>query len=218
MGFTASAGWTFQGGEAIATPGSPTTTVTLTTALPLVSSHIAVLSRWRVDWSATAPVERCAGRRDRSPSGWRHDCDVRKLADRRHGPPRGWNTGNGTAQDIVDMLFDPASLYRAALKIEAAQTQCAVIGEHDTGAEQQMTTRREPDRGQHRCEGRDDPLRLPARRPAAQTSGPEGRFQLGQRSGLQLGGIAGPAVTLSTFVVEDDESGRRTPFELALTR
>jgi hypothetical protein len=38
------------------------------------------------------------------------------------------------------MLFDPASLYRAALKIDAAQAQCAVIGDHDTGAAQQMTT------------------------------------------------------------------------------
>jgi hypothetical protein len=136
--FKATTGWMFQGGEAKVTAG-PTTTETLSAPMPLVSSHIAILARYRVDRVDTTATENAAAVLgiDRRPAGLTTiSCGGSRIG----GMDRlVLDTGVGNANDIVDNLFDPASLYRVALKIDGAQAQCALIGDTDTGASQQMT-------------------------------------------------------------------------------
>jgi hypothetical protein len=135
----ASSGWTFQGGEAVATPGSPTVTESLSVALPLVSSRVAVLTRYRVDRVDTTATENSAQviAIDRRPAG----VTIVSCAGSRVGGMDRLvlDTGVMFASDTVDALFDPAALYRAALKIEGLQAQCALIGDRDTGAAQAST-------------------------------------------------------------------------------
>ena len=140
MGWKSTMAWTFQGGEAIATPGSPTAVETMSAPLPLVSSHIAVLARWRVDRVDAAATENAVRvtALDIRPAG------VTTIAcgsSRVGGMDRLLlDTGTAFSQDTVDGLFDPASLYRGALKIDGAQAQCALIADRDTGAAQAMTS------------------------------------------------------------------------------
>ena len=139
-GWKATSAWTFQGGEAIATPGSPTAVESLSAALPLVSSHMAVLARYRVDRVDTTATESYAQvvAIDRRPAGL---TTITCGGTRVGGMDRlVLDTGAASGSDVVDALFDPAGLYRAALKIDGAQAQCAVIGDRDSGAAQAMTT------------------------------------------------------------------------------
>ena len=138
-GWKATAGWTFQGGEAIATPGTPTAVESLSAPLSLVSSHMAVLARYRVDRVDPAATENSAQviAIDRRPAG----ITIVSCAGTRTGGMDRLvlDTGVMFASDVVNSLFDPAALYRAALKVDGAQAQCALIGDADTGAAQAMT-------------------------------------------------------------------------------
>lgn len=138
-GWKSTTAWTFQGGEAVATPGSPTAVESLSAPLPLVSSHIAVLARWRVDRVDTTATENAVRVTaiDQRPAG---TTTIACGSSRAGGMDRlVIDTGAGFAQDTVDGLFDPAGLYRGALKIDGAQAQCALIADRDTGAAQAMT-------------------------------------------------------------------------------
>lgn len=137
-GWTSTGEVTVEGGVAklVATGATP---ATITTPLPSLSSNTALLASWRAD--ATDPQASESGASvfglDRRPAGVtmiacgasRTGTTDRVLLD----------TGIGGAQDNVDQLFDPAALYRAALKLEGATAQCALIGDHDTGAVQAAT-------------------------------------------------------------------------------
>ena len=139
-GWKATSAWMFQGGEAVVTPGTPTAVESLSAPLPLVSSHMAVLMRYRVDRIDTASTESYAQAIaiDRRPAGV---TTVTCGGTRVGGMDRlVLDTGATSASDIVSFLFDPAGLYRTALKIDGAQAQCALVGDRDTGAAQAMTT------------------------------------------------------------------------------
>lgn len=137
--FTVTTGWEFRGGEAIATPGSPTATALLSAPLSLASSHLAVLTRYRVDAVDATATESAAQvvAIDRRPAG----ISIVSCAGSRVGGMDRLvlDTGVMFASDVVDSLFDPAALYRAVLKIDGAQAQCALIGDRDTGAAQANT-------------------------------------------------------------------------------
>ncbi|MBL9013222.1 MAG: hypothetical protein JNL83_03545 [Myxococcales bacterium] len=139
VGWKVTTGWEFRGGEAIATPGSPTATALLSAPLSLASSHMAALTRYRVDRVDTTATENAAQviAIDRRPAGVTIvSCAGTRVA----GMDRlALDTGVMFANDVVDSLFDPAALYRAVLRIDGAQAQCALIGDADAGAAQANT-------------------------------------------------------------------------------
>ncbi|MBL0217951.1 MAG: hypothetical protein IPQ07_29235 [Myxococcales bacterium] len=132
----ATTAWTFQGGEAKVTPATATGLETLSAPLPLVSTNIALLTRYRVDRVDPAATESAASviGIDRRPAGTTIvSCGGSRVAamDRLL-----LDTGVGGSQDAMDQLFDPAGLYRVAIKLEGAQAQCAMISDRETGAAQ----------------------------------------------------------------------------------
>ncbi len=132
----ATPGWTFQGGEAKIDPVSPTDVATLTAPLSLVSTKIAILAKYRVDRVSTGATESAASviGVDRRPAGATTiTCGGSRVGtmDRLT-----LDTGIAGAIDSMDALFDPASEYRVALKLEGAQAQCALISSRETGAAQ----------------------------------------------------------------------------------
>lgn len=134
----ATAGWTFQGGEAKVTPATPTTVATLTAPLSLVSTKMAILAKYRVDGVTAGATESAASviGVDRRPAG----ATTITCGGSRVGFDRLFlDTGVAGAQDTMEALFDPASEYRVALKLEGAMAQCALISSRDTGAAQAMT-------------------------------------------------------------------------------
>lgn len=138
-GWKVTTGWEFRGGEAVATPGSPTAVALLSAPLSLSSSHMAVLTRYRVDSVDATATENSAQviAIDRRPAGV---TIVSCAGSRTGGMDRlVLDTGVMFASDVVDALFDPASLYRAVLKFDGLQAQCALIGDRDTGAAQATT-------------------------------------------------------------------------------
>lgn len=136
----ATAGWTIQGGQAVATPGGPTTVETLTTALPLSSAHVAVLARYRVDRVDTTATENAASvlALDRRPAGL---VTISCGGSRSGGSDRLLlDTSVSTAAKNLTQLFDSAGLYRLAAKVDGAQAACAVIANTETGAVQTTAT------------------------------------------------------------------------------
>ena len=134
----ATAGWTFQGGEAKVTPATPTEVATLTAPLSLVSTKTAILAKYRVDGVTAGATESAASviGVDRRPAG----ATTIICGGSRVGTDRlVLDTGVSGAIDNMDALFDPASEYRVALKLEGAMAQCALIASRDTGAAQAMS-------------------------------------------------------------------------------
>ncbi len=131
----ATPGWTFQGGEAKLTPATPTDLATLTAPLSLVSTKIAILAKYRVDRVEAGATESAASviGVDRRPAG----VTTISCGGSRIGTDRlSLDTGVSGAIDNMDALFDPASEYRVALKLEGANAQCALIAPRETGAAQ----------------------------------------------------------------------------------
>ncbi|MEO7094680.1 MAG: hypothetical protein ABI175_15590 [Polyangiales bacterium] len=134
----ATPGWVFQGGEAKITPATPTEVATLTAPLALVSTKMAILAKYRVERVEAGATESNASviGIDRRPAG----ATIITCGGSRVGADRLFlDTGVAGAQDSMDALFDPASEYRVALKLEGAMAQCALIATRDTGAAQAMT-------------------------------------------------------------------------------
>jgi len=131
-----SSGWAPVGGELVA-KASATTSETLTAPLPLVSTHIAILARYRIDRLDAAAGETAAQviGVDRRPAGVttvtcgasRIGTIDRVLLD---------TTTASATKSFASSLFDPAGLYRVAAKLECATTACALIADQETGAVQ----------------------------------------------------------------------------------
>jgi hypothetical protein len=135
MNWKATAGWTFQGGEARVTPATPTDVATLTAPLSLVSTKVAILAKYRVDRVETGATESAASviGVDRRPAG----ATTITCGGSRVGTDRlVLDTGISGAIDNMDALFDSANEYRVALKLEGAAAQCALISGNETGAAQ----------------------------------------------------------------------------------
>ena len=130
-----SSGWSAVGGEMIAKAGA--TSETLTAPLPLVSTHIAILARYRIDQVDAAASENVAQviGVDRRPAGVTTvTCGASRIGtiDRVL-----LDTSTASAsKDFTSSLFDPAGLYRVAAKLEGATTACALIADQETGAVQ----------------------------------------------------------------------------------
>jgi len=128
-------GWIFQGGEARITPGTPSELATLTAPLSLVSTKIAIFTKYRADALAPGATESAASviGVDQRPAG----ATIITCGGSRIGTDRlVLDTGVSGAIDNMDQLFDPAGAYRVILKLEGANAQCAVIAPQDTGAAQ----------------------------------------------------------------------------------
>ncbi len=138
-GWKASALWRLVGGEIIVE--APAVLESLTVPLPLISTHIAILARYRIDAIATGASENAASvvGIDRRPAGV---SVISCGASRSGGTDRvllDTDTAN-VADDFTTSLFDPAGLYRVAAKLDNANAACAMIADRETGATQASTT------------------------------------------------------------------------------
>lgn len=137
-GWTSTGAVTVQGGVAKLT-ATGATDASIIVGLPALSTKNAMLSSWRVDATDPSASENAAliQALDRRPAGITAiSCGASRIgtSDRVL-----LDTGIGGAQEPVDELFDQASLYRAAIKLEGITAQCALIGDQDTGAVQAAT-------------------------------------------------------------------------------
>lgn len=138
------AGWTptgtvtIQGGVAKLV-GAAASDASIIVGLPSLSTKNALLTSWRVDATDTSASENAVLLQalDRRPAGVTAiSCGASRLGSSER---IFLDTGISGAQEPVDALFDQASLYRAAIKLEGITAQCALIGDQDTGAVQANT-------------------------------------------------------------------------------
>jgi len=140
-GWMASAGWTFVGGEALATPVDPVTTEQLLAPLPLVSQHLAVLVQYRIDSvdpQATSPFSGILAVDQRPAGGTTIRCGGARtgMADRLL-----LDADAATAsKDFTTSLFDSAGLYRLALQVDNTDAGCAIVADLEAGAAQATST------------------------------------------------------------------------------
>ncbi|MBS1119401.1 MAG: Thrombospondin type 3 repeat [Deltaproteobacteria bacterium] len=135
-GWTASAGWQFVAGEAIATPADPTVVEKLTTPLPLISQHLAILGQYRIDATNPQASQNFAGviGNDRRPAG---GSSVQCTGTRTGGTDTlVLDTGITTGTKLFGNLFDSASLYQVTVQLDLAQAACAMIADTEIGAVQ----------------------------------------------------------------------------------
>ncbi len=134
----ATAGWQFVGGSAIATAG-PTATESLTTPLPLISQHIAILGQYRIDTVDTQATQSFAGviGSDKRPAG---NTSVQCTGSRSGATDQlVLDTSTNSAAKVFANLFDSASLYRVVIQLDLAQAACAMVADAELGAVQAMT-------------------------------------------------------------------------------
>jgi hypothetical protein len=146
-GWIASGPWEARGGEVVITAPDPTTTFTLTAPLPLLSAHVAVLGQYRIDRVDAAATQNRAGVTaiDIRPAGM----SVVTCGGSRSGGTDSvlLDTDAGASSQAFTNLFDPASLYRVAERIDNAQGACAMIADAQTTAVQQATLGEKPSQG-----------------------------------------------------------------------
>ena len=147
-GWTASAGWTFENGEAIATPGDAVVEERLVASLPLVSQHVALLARYEINSvlsGATAPFTGVVAVDERPAGG----SEVRCGGSRTGTADRLLLDGDvAVASDpFTSSLFDSNGSYRLALQLDNANAGCAIIAAQETGAAQAATPGEAVNRG-----------------------------------------------------------------------
>lgn len=143
-GAITTAGWTFVGGEAIATPLDVVNNEVMVFPLPLVSNHIAVLAQYRIDALDPEATSYRAGVTavDERPAG---GSDVNCEGARTGGSGGGADnlildtTVNAMTDMFVTDLFDSGGLYRVTLRINNAEAGCALVSDLETGAAQATT-------------------------------------------------------------------------------
>lgn len=135
----AAATWELRGGEVLGTTLDPSTLGTLTAPLPLVTTRMAVLAQYRIDRADGAATQNFAGVTaiDRRPAG---------IAAVTCGGARAGgidnvllDTDTGASSQPLMGLFDPASLYRIAQKLEGAVAGCAFSADDRSDAVQAST-------------------------------------------------------------------------------
>ena len=122
--------WTHAGGDVIGVPETPTGFATLSVALPLTTTKLAVLVQYRADSSDPAAPRSYAGliARDLRPAS---------NAVARCGSTRSSALGDGLSLETdAGQMFTPiinsfnsASLYSVALRVEGIQAGCAMIAD-----------------------------------------------------------------------------------------
>lgn len=131
--------WELRGGEVIGTPASSTLTATLVASLPLVTTKLAVLGSYRIDRVDTAAASSYVGvtARDERPAG---------LSEVNCGGQRAGgvdslllDTEMGASPKRFNSLFDTASRFRVAERIEGISAACSMIADMEQGAVQQNT-------------------------------------------------------------------------------
>ncbi|MBA3391465.1 MAG: hypothetical protein H0T89_02420 [Deltaproteobacteria bacterium] len=131
--------WEFRGGEVVATPPDGTTIGTLTAPLPLVTTRMAVLAQYRIDRVDAAAAQSLVGVTaiDRRPAG----VSAVTCGGQRAGAADSLllDTDTGAAAKPFANLFDTASRYRIAQKIEGIQAACSMIADAEQGAVGQTT-------------------------------------------------------------------------------
>lgn len=122
----AATSWEMRGGEVLGTTLDPSTLGTLTAPLPGVTTRFAVLAQYRVDATSDAATQNFAGVTaiDRRPAG----VAAVTCGGARAGGIESLllDTDTGASSTPLAGLFDPASLYRVAERVEGAQAACAL--------------------------------------------------------------------------------------------
>lgn len=131
--------WDFRGGEVIGTPPDPSTTAQLTGPLTLITTKMAVLGSYRIDSvdmqatssyvGITAIDKRPAGTSSIGCGGQRAGGADALLLD----------TDTGASAKPFANLFDAASRYRVAQKVEGITAACSMIADAEQGAVTQNT-------------------------------------------------------------------------------
>lgn len=147
MGWKMIGGWEFRGGEVIGTATGVTPTAQLTGPLPLLTTKLAVLGSYRVDSVDMAASTKYVGVAaiDKRPAG--------TFSVVCGGQRAGMNdallldTDTGAAAKPFTNLFDSASRYRVAEKLEGTNAACSMIADNEQGAVTQMSGGNTPGEG-----------------------------------------------------------------------
>ncbi len=140
-------GWEFRGGEVIGTPADGAQLATLTGPLPLVTTKMAVLGSYRVDRVDTTSTSSYVGVTaiDRRPAG----VSAISCGGARAGGTDSLllDTDAGATPKAFANLFDTASRYRVAQKLEGIMAACSMIADNEQGAVAQNTGGNAPSEG-----------------------------------------------------------------------
>lgn len=133
---TMPAGWTIQGGEAVATPPDAGTTLQLTLPLPTPSNRMSIQVAYRIDSVASAASEADAGvvSQITLPLG----TTTIQCTGTRTGPldQLVLKTDATTSTKDLTNLFNPASLYRLGQLLDGPSASCALVSDTETGGAQ----------------------------------------------------------------------------------
>ena len=131
--------WEFRGGEVVGTPPDPTMLASLTGPLPLSTTKMAVLGSYRIDRVDPAATTSYVGVTavDRRPAG----VSTISCGGQRAGGADSLllDTDTGAAPKPFANLFDTASRYRVAERLEGIMAACSMIADDEQGAVQQTT-------------------------------------------------------------------------------
>lgn len=131
--------WEVRGGEAVFTSTNASLEQTLVTTLPATTRHLAVHASYRVDQLDTTATQTIAGAvaADVRPAG----TSIASCASSRTGTTDSlvFKSDAGVMTKGFTNLFDTASLYRVAQRIDNAQGGCAMISDSQSGAVQATT-------------------------------------------------------------------------------
>ncbi|MDQ3364868.1 MAG: hypothetical protein M3680_05510 [Myxococcota bacterium] len=126
--------WEFRGGEVVVATADPSTVAILSAPLPLVTTKLAVLAQYRIDTADPAATQNLAGVTaiDRRPAG----VSATTCGGSRAGGADSLllDTDTGASAKPFLNLFNPASRYFVAQKLEGLQAACAMIADAEQGA------------------------------------------------------------------------------------
>jgi hypothetical protein len=139
VAWTKTGTWEQRGGDAVAT-GSGATQATLTTALPLTTTKMAVLVQYRTDATEAAAARSYIGlvARDLRPAGGA----VARCGSSRStagGDSLSLESDAGVMATPIPNAFNAASLYSVALRVQGLQAGCAMIADATQVAAQAAT-------------------------------------------------------------------------------
>ena len=136
--WTKTGSWEQRGGDAVVTS---TTEVSLTTALPLTTSKMAVLIQYRVDAvdaGANSPYIGLVARDQRPASNAIVRCGSQRTTA--IGDALALEGDAGAMSAPVANAFDDASLYSVALRLQGISAQCAMIADSTQVAAEASTS------------------------------------------------------------------------------
>ena len=146
-GWKMAGSWEFRGGEVIGTPPDSSTIASLMGPLPLSTTKVAVLGSYRIDRVDMAATSSYVGvtALDRRPAG----VSAVSCGGQRAGGADSLllDTDTGAAPKAFANLFDTASRYRVAEKLEGITAACSMIADNEQGAVAQNTGGNAPTEG-----------------------------------------------------------------------